>query len=46
MTAAPTQVDGHHVRAGCDVADIADIQHSLTVFGDRYLHKVFTTAQH
>jgi holo-[acyl-carrier protein] synthase len=41
----PGEVDGHRVRVGCDVADIADVQNSLAAFGDRYLRKVFTPGE-
>lgn len=33
------------VRVGCDVAALADIERSLTRFGSRYLHKVFTDSE-
>lgn len=36
------EADGCHVRVGCDVVAIEDVQTSLATFGDRYLHKVFT----
>jgi holo-[acyl-carrier protein] synthase len=42
MITLPGEVDGHRVRIGCDVMDIADVQDSLATFGDRYLRKVFT----
>jgi holo-[acyl-carrier protein] synthase len=42
MITLPVEVDGHRVRVGCDVADVGDVQDSLALFGDRYLHKVFT----
>ena len=42
MMTLPSEVDGHRVRIGCDVVDIADVQDSLATFGDRYLRKVFT----
>ena len=45
MITLPGEVDGHRVRVGCDVADIADVQNSLAAFGDRYLRKVFTTSE-
>jgi holo-[acyl-carrier protein] synthase len=41
----PSEVDGHRVRVGCDVADVEDVQNSLAAFGDRYLRKVFTTSE-
>jgi holo-[acyl-carrier protein] synthase len=41
----PSEVDGHRVRVGCDVADVEDVQASLAAFGDRYLRKVFTTSE-
>jgi holo-[acyl-carrier protein] synthase len=45
VNALPGKVDGHRVRVGCDVADIADVQNSLATFGDRYLRKVFTASE-
>lgn len=38
-------VAGHRIRAGCDVVAVADVRHSLAVFGDRYLRKVFTAGE-
>ena len=43
MITVPDDVDGHRVRAGCDVLAVQEVQASLTAFGDRYLRKVFTT---
>jgi holo-[acyl-carrier protein] synthase len=45
MITLPSEVDGHRVRVGCDVADVDDVQNSLAAFGDRYLRKVFTTSE-
>ena len=45
MISLPSEVDGHRVRVGCDVADVEDVQNSLAAFGDRYLRKVFTTSE-
>ena len=45
MITLPDEVDGHRVRAGCDVADIEDVRNSLAAFGDRYLRKVFTASE-
>ena len=45
MITLPGEVDGRRVRAGCDVADVEDVQNSLAAFGDRYLRKVFTTSE-
>jgi holo-[acyl-carrier protein] synthase len=45
MITLPGEVDGHRVRIGCDVMDIADVQDSLATFGDRYLRKVFTASE-
>jgi holo-[acyl-carrier protein] synthase len=45
MITLPGEVDGHRVRAGCDVVDIDDVQDSLAAFGDRYLRKVFTASE-
>jgi holo-[acyl-carrier protein] synthase len=41
----PGDVDGRHVRVGCDVIDVEDVQNSLDAFGDRYLRKVFTASE-
>jgi holo-[acyl-carrier protein] synthase len=41
----PDQVDGHRVRAGCDVLAVQEVQDSLAAFGDRYLRKVFTAGE-
>ena len=38
----PDEIDGHHVRIGCDVLAVQDVADSLATFGDRYLRKVFT----
>ena len=45
MSTLAGEVDGHRVRVGCDVADIADVQNSLAAFGDRYLQKIFTASE-
>jgi len=45
MITFPSEVDGHRVRVGCDVADVEDVHNSLAAFGDRYLRKVFTTSE-
>ncbi len=45
MISLPGEVDGHRVRAGCDVVAIEDVQGSLAKFGDRYLRKVFTASE-
>jgi holo-[acyl-carrier protein] synthase len=45
MMTLPNAVDGHRVRAGCDVLAVQEVQHSLEVFGRRYLRKVFTTGE-
>jgi holo-[acyl-carrier protein] synthase len=41
----PGEVDGHRVRAGCDVLAVQEVRDSLASFGDRYLRKVFTTGE-
>jgi holo-[acyl-carrier protein] synthase len=41
----PDEVDGHRVRAGCDVLVVQEVRDSLAAFGDRYLRKVFTTGE-
>jgi holo-[acyl-carrier protein] synthase len=43
MITLPDEVDGHRVRAGCDVVAIEDVQDSLAAFGD--LRKVFTASE-
>jgi holo-[acyl-carrier protein] synthase len=30
------------IRVGCDVVDLAEIEYSLTHFGDRFLRRLFT----
>src|SRR5271166_721698 len=45
MITLPGEVNGHHVRVGCDVVAIEDIQDSLAAFGDRYLRRVFTASE-
>jgi holo-[acyl-carrier protein] synthase len=45
MITLPDEVDGHSVRAGCDVVAIEDVEDSLAAFGDRYLRKVFTASE-
>ena len=45
MMTLPDDVDGHRVRAGCDVQDVQEVQDSLASFGDRYLRKVFTAGE-
>jgi holo-[acyl-carrier protein] synthase len=45
MITMPSEVDGHRVRVGCDLADIADVENSLAAFGDRYLRKIFTASE-
>lgn len=45
MITLPTEIDGHHICAGCDVLSVREVQDSLALFGDRYLHKVFTAGE-
>lgn len=45
MSTVPDEVDGHRVRAGCDVLAVQEVRDSLAAFGDRYLRKVFTTGE-
>ena len=45
MITLDDKVDGHRVRAGCDVLAVQEVQDSLEAFGDRYLSKVFTTGE-
>jgi holo-[acyl-carrier protein] synthase len=33
---------GHRVRVGCDIVSVAEVEHAIDNFGDRYLRKVFT----
>lgn len=35
----------HRVRVGCDVVAIDEVRESLSVFGDRYLRRVFTSSE-
>ncbi len=45
MITLPDDVDGHRIRAGCDVLAVQEVRDSLAAFGDRYLRKVFTTGE-
>jgi holo-[acyl-carrier protein] synthase len=45
MITMPADVDGHRVRAGCDVLAVEEVRDSLAAFGDRYLRKVFTEGE-
>ena len=45
MITLPDEIDGRHVRIGCDVAAIDEVQDSLATFGERYLRKVFTASE-
>lgn len=36
------QVPGHHVRIGCDVVSLDEIEYSLSTFGARFLAKIYT----
>ncbi|OKH80123.1 ACP synthase [Mycobacterium sp. ST-F2] len=36
------QIPDHHVRIGCDVVTLSEIEHSLSSFGSRFLHKIYT----
>ncbi len=33
--------EGTYVRVGCDIVTLAEVEHSVDRFGDRYLRKVF-----
>ncbi|MEB4210071.1 4'-phosphopantetheinyl transferase superfamily protein [Mycobacterium sp. 94-17] len=41
----PGEVDGHHLRVGCDIVAIQEVENSLTAFGERYLRRVFTASE-
>ena len=45
MIALPDEFDPRHIRVGCDVAVIDDIEASVSEFGDRYLWKVYTAGE-
>jgi holo-[acyl-carrier protein] synthase len=45
MITVGDEVDGHRIRAGCDVLAVQEVQDSLEAFGGRYLRKVFTTGE-
>jgi holo-[acyl-carrier protein] synthase len=45
MLTLPSEVDGLRIRVGCDVQAVQDVESSLALFGDRYLHKVFTAGE-
>jgi len=36
------QVPGHHVRVGCDVVSLDEIERSVSTFGTRFLAKIYT----
>lgn len=36
-------LEGHRIRVGCDVVTLEEIANSLSVFGDRFLAKIYTT---
>jgi holo-[acyl-carrier protein] synthase len=36
------QVPGHHVRVGCDVVSLNEIEYSVSTFGARFLAKIYT----
>ena len=33
------------MRVGCDVVALAEVEHSVSLFGDRYLRKVFSAGE-
>ena len=41
MSPWPDLPDGTSVRVGCDIVTLAEVEHSVAEFGDRYLRKVF-----
>ncbi|UMB69923.1 holo-ACP synthase [Mycobacterium paraterrae] len=41
----PDAIDDNRVRIGCDVLSVHDVADSLSMFGDRYLRKVFTAGE-
>lgn len=42
MNPPEVQLPGHHVRAGCDVVSLAEIEYSMSTFGARFLAKIYT----
>ncbi|KAB7757685.1 MULTISPECIES: 4'-phosphopantetheinyl transferase superfamily protein [Mycobacteriaceae] len=42
MIVPEVQVPGHHVRVGCDVVSLDEIEHSVSTFGARFLAKIYT----
>lgn len=39
------QVPSHHVRVGCDLVALSEVEYSVAHFGQRYLDKMFTSAE-
>lgn len=39
------EVPGHRIRAGCDVVELSEIEHSLSTFGQRFLDKIYTAGE-
>jgi len=42
MNPPAIQIPGHHVRIGCDVVALNEIENSLAAFGNRFLAKIYT----
>lgn len=42
MMPPEVQLQGHHIRVGCDVVALNEIADSLAAFGDRFVAKIFT----
>lgn len=45
MNPPEVQLEGHRIRVGCDVVSLQDIANSLSLFGDRFLAKIYTAAE-
>jgi holo-[acyl-carrier protein] synthase len=39
------QLPPHHVRVGCDLVALSEVEYSVSNFGQRYLDKMFTAAE-
>lgn len=45
MSAPIDGLPAHRVRVGCDVVAISEVEHSVSLFGDRYLRKLFSAGE-
>lgn len=45
MSTPHNGLSAHRVRVGCDVVALAEVEHSVSLFGDRYLRKVFSAGE-